>query len=123
PQPGKVNINTIDEAGEVALGTMLQKEPKIAKPDAGMRKIIIRSGDIEFEVDSFDSAVATVTLLVNKLPGAFVATVNSEKLPNGKVRGSMVVRTPPEHLDTLVLDMRKELGKNGELKGQKIGSQ
>ena len=35
----------------------------------------------------------------------------------------VVVRTPPEHLDTLVLDMRKELGKNGELKGQKIGSQ
>jgi hypothetical protein len=35
----------------------------------------------------------------------------------------MVVRTPPEHLDTLVLDLRKELGKTGELKGQRIGSQ
>jgi hypothetical protein len=111
------------------VGTTVTKENVVQAPKPGsetpaaMRKIIIRTGDIEFEVDSFDSAVATVTLLVNKLPGAFVATVNSEKLPNGKVRGSLVVRTPPEHLDTLVLDLRKELGKNGELKGQKIGSQ
>ncbi len=93
------------------------------KPDPTPRKIIIRSGDIEFEVESFDSAVATATKLVNAIPNGFVATVNSEKLPNGKVRGSVVVRVPPEALDGLVLDLRKELGKGGELKGQRIGSQ
>jgi hypothetical protein len=87
------------------------------------RRVVIRSGDIEFEVDSFDSAVATVTKLVTAINGGFVATVNSEKLPNGKVKGSVTVRVPPEHLDGLVLDLRKELGKVGELKGQKIGSQ
>ena len=90
---------------------------------ASPRKIIIRSGDIEFEVDSFDAAAATVTKLVTAINGAFVATVNSEKLPNGKVKGSIVVRVPPEHLDPLVLDLRKELGRTGELKGQRIGSQ
>jgi hypothetical protein len=120
PAPAKpeaaADIQTGVNAGQ---GTQKSQET----PPAGMHKIIIRTGEIEFEIDSFDSAVATVTLLVNKLPGAFVATVNSEKLPNGKVRGSMVVRTPPEHLDTLVLDLRKELGKTGELKGQRIGSQ
>jgi Flp pilus assembly protein CpaB len=100
-----------------------KKEAKPPAEAAGPRKIVIRSGDIEFEVDSFDSAVATVTLLVNKIQNGFVATVNSEKLPNGKVRGSVVVRVPPEGLDGLVLDLRKELGKSGELKGQKIGSQ
>lgn len=94
-----------------------------AKPPPGPRKIIIRSGDIEFEIDSFDSAVATVTKLVNAINGGFIATINSEKLPNGKVKGSVVVRVPPEALDGLVLDLRKELGKIGELKGQKIGSQ
>lgn len=88
-----------------------------------VRKIIIRSGDIEFEVDSFDSAVATVTLLVTKIPNAYVGTVNSEKLANGKVKGSVVVRVPPESLDGFVLELRKELGKTGELKGQRIGSQ
>jgi hypothetical protein len=92
-------------------------------PSPAPRKIVIRSGDIEFEVQSFDSAVAAVTRLVNDIKGGFVATVNSEKLPNGKVRGSVAVRVPPEHLDSFVLDLRKELGKQGELKGLRIGSQ
>ena len=60
---------------------------------------------------------------MNDIKGGFVATVNSEKLPNGKVRGSVAVRVPPEHLDSFVLDLRKELGKQGELKGLRIGSQ
>jgi hypothetical protein len=97
-------------------------QPKAAAT-AGPRKIVIRSGDIEYEIESFDSAVATVTKLVTAIKGGFVATVNSEKLPNGKVRGSVVVRVPPESLDTFVLDLRKELGKGGELKTLRIGSQ
>jgi anti-sigma factor RsiW len=92
-------------------------------PAAGPRKIIIRSGELEFEIESFDGSVAAVTKLVTAIPGGFIATVNSEKLPNGKVQGSIVVRLPPEHLDTLVLDLRRELAKGGELKGQRIGSQ
>jgi hypothetical protein len=92
-------------------------------PQAVVRKIVIRSGDIDFEIDSFDSAVATVTGLVTKIKDAYISTVNSEKLPNGKVKGSVAVRVPPEALDSLVLDLRKELGKAGELKGQRIGSQ
>jgi hypothetical protein len=97
--------------------------PETPPPSPAPRKIVIRSGDIEFEVQSFDSAVAAVTRLVNDIKDGFVATVNSEKLPNGKVRGSVAVRVPPEHLDSLVLDLRKELGKQGELKGLRIGSQ
>ena len=75
---------------------LLDPAPKVAGAErpASPQKIIIRSGDIEFEVESFDSAVATVTKLVTAIKNAFVATVNSEKLPNGKVKGSMVVRVP-----------------------------
>jgi hypothetical protein len=87
------------------------------------RRVVIRSGDIEFEVESFDAALAAVTKLVTGIKGAFVGTVNSQKLPNGKVKGSVTVRTPPEHLDGLVLDLRKELGKGGELKGVRVASQ
>jgi hypothetical protein len=101
-----------------------------AKPDtkpadepAAPHRVVIRSGDIEFEVDSFDAAAATLTKLVTGIPGAFVATVNSDKLANGKVRGSITVRVPPEKLDGFVLDLRREIGKAGELKGLKIGSQ
>jgi hypothetical protein len=78
---------------------------------------------MEFEVNSFDSAVATVTKLVTGIKGAFVGTVNSDKLPNGKVKGSITVRVPPENLDSLVLDLRKELGQQGELKGMRVASQ
>jgi hypothetical protein len=99
------------------------KQPEPAKdPPPGGRKVI-RSGEIEFEVDSFDAATTVITRLVAATKGGFVATVNSEKLANGKVRGSVVVRVPPEHLDALVLALRKDLGKIGELKGQRIGSQ
>ena len=99
-------------------------EPPESRPAATMiRKIIIRSGDIEFEVDSFDASVAAIFRLIGKTKDAFVATVNSEKLANGKMRGNVVVRMPPERLDDFVLELRQTLGKTGELKGQRIGSE
>jgi hypothetical protein len=97
-------------------------EPALPEP-AGAHRVIIRSGEIEFEVESFDAAAAAIAKLVGEVKGGFVATVNSEKLANGKVRGSVVVRVPPERLDPLLLDLRKEIGKAGDLKGQRIGSQ
>src|SRR5262249_30300371 len=45
-----------------------------------------------------------------------------DKLPSGKVRGSITVRIPPDQLDALVLDLRRELGKGGDLKGVKLAS-
>jgi hypothetical protein len=110
---------------EVAQDTKLGKKPAAeqpAQPEAAGRKII-RSGEIEFEIDSFDNSVTLIMRLVSATKGGFVATINSDKLANGKVRGSIVVRVPPEQLDKFVLDLRKELGKHGELKNQRIGSQ
>lgn len=116
------------------LKQILAKEPAPKLPESGKpaeqppqqpnpRKIIIRTGEIEYEVQSFDAAVATITRLVKPIKGGFIATVNSDKLANGKVRGSVVVRVPPESLDELILELRTNLGKNGELKNQRIGSQ
>jgi hypothetical protein len=99
------------------------KKPQQPAQEQTAARKVIRSGDIEFEVPSFDSAAAAVTKLVTNIKGAFIGTINSDKLPNGKVRGSLVVRVPPDALDGLVLDLRRELGKDGELKGLKIGSQ
>ena len=99
------------------LSGQVQPEPKPV-----VRKII-RTGEVEFEIEGFDSAVASITQLISGIQGGFVATINSDKLPNGKVKGSIIVRMPPEHLDKFLLDMRKELAKVGELKGQRIGSQ
>src|SRR5205807_4780435 len=79
---------------------------------------VIRNGDIEFEVDSFDSATLTVTKIVIE-EGGYIATTNSEKLTNGKVKGTLVVRIPPDHLDTLVLKLRAL----GDLKRQNLTAQ
>jgi hypothetical protein len=86
-------------------------------PPAVQRKII-RSGQIEFEVDGFDSSLMQISKIVAE-EGGFVATVNSEKLPNGKVKGTITVRLPPERLDTLILKLRAL----GDLKSQRIGAQ
>jgi hypothetical protein len=92
-------------------------------PDSAPARKVIRTGEIEFEVDSFDGALAAVIKLVNGIKGGYVGTVNSDKLANGKVKGSIVVRVPPDTLDSLVLDLRRDLGKLGELKGQRVKSE
>ena len=76
---------------------------------------IIRTGTMEFEVDRFDTAQMQITKIVNEL-GGFVGATDSQKLPNGKVRGSISIRVAPERLDTLVLSLRAL----GDLKSQQI---
>jgi hypothetical protein len=116
-----------DLGGQKEKGNKTDPAPEKKPAEAGVpepvSRKIIRTGEIEFEVDAFDPAVAAVKRLVGAVKGAFVTTVNSDKLPNGKVRGSIVVRLPPESLDKFFSDLRQELAKTGELKSQRIGSQ
>jgi len=79
---------------------------------------IIREGEMTFEIDSFDSTVMNIGKIVAE-EGGFVSTTDSDKLANGKVKGTVVVRVPPDHLDTLVLKLRGI----GDLKSQKITAQ
>ena len=96
--------------------------PKVEpeEPPMETNRKIIRTGEMDFETDSFDKAVENITRLITSVKGGFVATINSDKLPNGKMRGSIVVRMPPQFLDKFVLDLRRELAKSGELKNQRI---
>ncbi|HWG42603.1 MAG TPA: DUF4349 domain-containing protein [Gemmataceae bacterium] len=116
---GKKDAGPGDNNGKDNNAAKLPDKPEV---QPASRKIVIRTGAIEYEVASFDAAVATITRLVKPIKGGFVATVNSDKGTNGKVRGSVVVRVPPEQLDALILDLRTNLGKNGELKNQRIAS-
>ena len=79
---------------------------------------IIRNGEMEFEVENFDAAFVQISKIVTE-DGGFIASTDSEKLPNGKVRGTITVRVPPGRLDTLVLKLRAL----GDLKTQKIAAQ
>jgi glycine cleavage system regulatory protein len=78
---------------------------------------VIRSGTMEFEVDNYDSAFLTISKITAE-EGGFVEAADSDKLPNGKVRGNVTVRVPPDNLDTLVMKLRAL----GDLKSQKLGS-
>ncbi|HZL73550.1 MAG TPA: DUF4349 domain-containing protein, partial [Planctomycetota bacterium] len=86
-------------------------------PQASQRKII-RQGELEFEVESFDSTVDKIVRIAAEEKG-YIATVNSDRLPNGKVKGTVVLRVPPESLDRLVLKLRAL----GDLKSQRITSE
>ncbi|HVR86650.1 MAG TPA: DUF4349 domain-containing protein, partial [Planctomycetota bacterium] len=108
----KVQQTAAGQGGQEDRRGALKEEPKPAE-----RKVI-RTGEVEYEIESFDSAVGTISKLVEEEAG-YIATVNSDKLPNGKVRGVVVIRIPPEHLDTLLLKLRGL----GELKSQNIRSQ
>jgi hypothetical protein len=98
----------------------ITQKPLAVDPPIETNRKIIRTGEMEFETDSFDKSVEKITLLITGVKGGFVATINSDKLPNGKMRGSIVVRMPPQFLDKFVLDLRRELAKSGELKNQRI---
>jgi uncharacterized protein DUF4349/putative zinc finger protein len=86
-------------------------------PPQQARKII-RSGDMEFEIESFDLAVTKIDAIAAEEQGV-IATINSEKLPNGKVRGTVVVRVPPDRLGNLITKLRAL----GDLKSQRLGSE
>lgn len=99
----------------VATTQPIAQAPAPAAP-VNLRRVI-REGTMEFEVDNFDSAFAVVSKITME-EGGFVVAADSDKLPNGKVRGAITVRVPPDNLDTLVLKLRAL----GELKTQRLGS-
>lgn len=94
-----------------------EPKPPVEQAAVTARKVI-RNGQMEFEVDRFDAAFAQVSKLTTE-NGGYVGTTDSEKLPNGKVKGTVLVRVPPDRLDTLVLQLRGI----GDLKSQKLEAQ
>ncbi len=94
----------------------------IQEPIETNRKII-RTGEMDFEIDSYDVAIVNITRLIIGVKGAFISDSKSGQLKNGKLHGYVVVRMPPQYLDTFILDLRRDLGRTGELKTQRINSQ
>ncbi len=99
---------------ETPRGTDEVKQPPIQQ----FQRKIIRNGQVEFEVDSFDSTFMQIGKIVVE-EGGYVSSTDSEKLSNGKVKGTVTVRVPPDHLDVLILKLRGL----GDLKSQKVAAQ
>jgi hypothetical protein len=79
---------------------------------------LIRNAIVELEIVSFDNAVQKITAFANEEHG-YVATTDSEKQANGKLRGQVVVKVLPENLDRFLQKIRSL----GELKNQTLGTE
>jgi Domain of unknown function (DUF4349) len=95
-------------------------EPSSAEtpaPELANRKLI-RSANVELEIVSFDDAAQKITAFANEERG-YVATTDSQKQANGKLRGQIVVKVLPENLDRFLQRIRGL----GELKNQSLGTE
>src|SRR5438046_9824219 len=70
------------------------------------------------KIVSFYDAIQKITAYDNEERG-YVATTNSEKQANGKLRGQVVVKVLPENLDRFLQKLRGL----GELKNQTLGTE
>jgi len=93
------------------------QQPETPAPELANRKLI-RNATVELEIVSFDDAVQKITALTNEDRG-YVATTNSQKQANGKLRGQVIVKVLPENLDRLLQKLRGL----GELKNQTLGTE
>ena len=86
-------------------------------PELANRKLI-RNATVELEIVTFDNAVQKIIAFANEEHG-YVATTDSEKQANGKLRGQVVVNVLPENLDRFLQKIRSL----GELKNQTLGTE
>ena len=94
-----------------------QSPPETPAPALSNRKLI-RNASVELEIVSFDNAVQKITAFANEEHG-YVATTDSEKQANGKLKGQIVVKVLPENLDRFLQKIRSL----GELKNQTLGTE
>src|SRR5256714_3427075 len=88
-----------------------------SSPELTNRKLI-RNATVELEIGSFDDAVQKITAFAKEERG-YVATTDSQKQANGKLRGQVVVKVLPENLDRFL----QKIHGLGELKNQTLGTE
>jgi len=94
-----------------------QSAAETPAPEVANRKLI-RNATVELEIVNFDDAVQKITALAKEERG-YVATTDSQKQANGKLRGEVVVKVLPENLDRFLQKVRGF----GELKNQTLGTE
>jgi anti-sigma factor RsiW len=95
-------------------------EPSSAETTAAelANRKLIRNANVELEIISFNDAVQKITAFATEERG-YVATTNSQKQANGKLRGQVTVKVLPENLDRFLQKIRGL----GELKNQTLGTE
>jgi hypothetical protein len=100
------------EAEQAAQSPVESPAPALAN-----RKLI-RNATVELEIVNFDNALQKITAFASDEHG-YVATTDSKKQANGKLRGQIVVKVLPENLDRFLQKIRSL----GELKNQTLGTE
>ena len=103
---------SVTEAEQAAQSPAETPAPEMANPK------LIRNAIVQLEIVSFDDAVQKITAFAKEEHG-YVATTNSEKQANGKLRGQVVVKVLPANLDSFLQKIRGL----GELKNQTLGTE
>jgi Domain of unknown function (DUF4349) len=121
PMVQTANRTIADAISSVPLAAAAQPAP--AQPPPVVRALatdrkIIRSGQMNFEVDNFDAVYQRLRDIIDQ-SGGYIGATDSHRLPNGAVEGTVTVRVPPENLDDLVLKLRVL----GDLTEQHISAQ
>jgi len=108
------------ETGSEAEAMNFASEPNSAETPAAevVNRKLIRNANVELEIVSFDDAVQKITALATEERG-YVATTNSQKQANGKLRGQVIVKVLPENLDRFLQKIRRL----GQLKNQTLGTE
>jgi hypothetical protein len=94
-----------------------QSPAETPAPEVANRKLI-RNATVQLEIISFDDAVQKITAFAKEEHG-YVATTNSDKQANGKLRGQVIVKVLPGNLDSFLQKIRGL----GELKNQTLGTE
>jgi len=104
----------------LAKPTPVSPEPPPVKdptPVQDNRKII-RNADVSLEVDSYDATYTKLADLAAAEKG-FIASANTQKLANGKIQATVVVRIPPERFEAVITRFKEF----GTVRHQNIGSE
>jgi hypothetical protein len=112
------NVEAFVAPENAAVGEEAAKSPQETPAPALSNRKLIRNATVELEIVSFDNAVQKISAFANEEHG-YVATTDSQKQANGKLRGQVVVKVLPENLDHFLQKIRSL----GELKNQTLGSE
>jgi hypothetical protein len=117
PETNLARVFATSPEGVVGAEQAAQGPAETPAPEVANRKLI-RNATVQLEIVSFDDVVQRITAFAKEEHG-YVATTNSEKQANGKLRGQVVVKVLPEHLDPFLQKIRGL----GELKNQTLGTE
>jgi len=118
-QPGTSETEAFVASAESFANAEKAGQSRVESPASALaNRKLIRNATAELEIISFDNAVQKITAFASEERG-YVATTNSEKQANGKLRGQVVVKVLPENLDRFLQKIRAL----GELKNQTLGTE